>query len=212
METVVSFLQVLSLRTPKSIWYLHPSGKHGKGPHVHGLIYDYPTTDETLRNTIKKKFNLTDKKQYGLSNKYQKGKIMTDELVEPYIVYMSKGIHDPLCFNGYEQDYINLCKTKWIEPQTIHVGDLTIIAHGTVKKNEKKTQFQLSEDVATECMHLIKADQTVTAPDIIRITQRIMRMNQTLAHDRQVAWIAQAAMWNITGYEESRVAKILSYM
>lgn len=155
IEETVIFLS--NETSTKSIWYFHPNGVKA-GPHVHGLLWNHATTAETFRNKIKKYFNLTNKTDYGLSNKYERGTLMTEETCHGYVTYMSKGKYDPILMKDYDIEYANVRKSEWKEPRSVHIsGDLEVVVHGEVK-TKRITMFALANEA--EDMYLDKYPNT----------------------------------------------------
>jgi len=178
----------------KSIWYFHPNGVTA-GPHIHALIWDHEQTAETLRNKIKKRFNLVNKTHYGISNKYERGTLMTEETVPTYISYMSKGQYDPIFMKDYDNEYANERKREWKPPTTVRIsGDLTVITKGEVK-TKRITQFTIAREaqsiyVDKWTMEWIR-DNGMEVRKLAKIVIELLKANGMLAHKRLVANIIQ---------------------
>lgn len=168
-DEVVKFLQENVDR--RSLWYIHPSGKV-KGPHCHGIIWNHPQTDETFRNKIKKFFGLTEKHQYGISDKYEKKK-MTDDKLRTYIVYMTKGKFDPIFNIGFTAEEALQYKSEWRDKQTVHCGDLTIIASGEVK-SKRVTMFTISTEAKEKYMETHDAAHMLLNGLVIKDVEKIV--------------------------------------
>lgn len=139
----MEFIQELSKKVEKCIWYFHPTGKRGPKPHLHALIYDFPRTDETMRGYIQKKFNLNGREQeFAVSNKYDKGIPMTEEFTPKYITYMTKGKYEPVLVKGYNMLDIDELKAKWVEPKSA-IMNIEVVR--TIKP--KITVFAMSQMV-----------------------------------------------------------------
>lgn len=149
IEETVKFLQ--STIKNKSLWYFHPNGAQA-GPHIHGILWDHDQTAETLRNKIKKFFHLDNKTHYGISNKYDRGQVMTEDSSHVYISYMTKGQFDPVYNVNYDDQYVNERKREWKQPTTIRIsGDLEVITTGEVKKT-RITQYSIAREAEEQYM------------------------------------------------------------
>jgi len=197
MEVVTTYLEQINACSTRAVWYYHPSGKKGKGRHIHGLVFDYTRTAETLRNALKKQFGLTDKGQFGISNKYERGTIMTEEKVEPYIKYMTKGEYHPISNKGYTEEYLEERRKEYVPelPRTIYVqGNLTIEA-SAVKTKNKKTQWEISREAQLRYMdeqqQKFQADGGFEMRRLVKIVIALLKENKQLAHKRLVANIIQ---------------------
>lgn len=194
-DDVVKFLQ--DNVDTKSLWYIHPSGKV-KGPHCHGLIWNHAQTDETLRKKIKKCFNLTEKKQFGISNTFENKTKMSEDTVPPYIKYMSKGQFDPLYNIGYDDEYVNERKREWKPDNAIRItGDLTVITQGTVTK-KRITQVTIATMVIERWNAGITLENAaerysdnVDYKKLYKMTRRLLIENNMSCNYRQMANILQ---------------------
>lgn len=203
-EDAMRLIQDISKFCTKTVWYFHPDGKEGKGPHFHGLIYDYKKTDETCRNTIKKALNLDGKKQeFAVSNKLPKklgGGKMTELLTPTYITYMSKGKFDPVHLSGdYELSYIELLKTEWKEKdkkgtELIFVED---------KKKKEITQWALAQIALARYQENVSVDN-INVLALIKIVIQVLKENKKLAHKRAVANVVQDVLASVNADEYAR--------
>lgn len=205
-EECILFLSSISSETTKSIWYLHPNGKQGKGPHIHGLVYDYPKTAETLRNNIKKTFNLVKPSQFGISNKYERGTIMSDETVDYYITYMSKGIHEPLYNYNYDPEEIYLLKEKWASPASEASG----MSEANAVSSKKPTLWNISTECAIAALDLYK-DGKIMVNDLPDLVVNKLHSYSIIASDRTVINIVQDIMWRMDdGFKTLRRNRIMN--
>lgn len=181
-------IKELSDSVQKSIWYYHPNGKHGKGPHIHGLIYDWPKTDETCRNLIKKKLNLSTQGTFAVSNRYERGTKMNDMFVKKYITYMSKGKFDPIFQKGYDNEYVNECKSEWVD--NVSVNTQVVIT----EKKPRMTMFVIAQLAEAEYLSEIGISeqcQEYRVTRMIKIVAKLLKNNKMLCHKRTVANIVQ---------------------
>jgi len=201
-DDALKFIQELGPLSSKSVWYFHPNGNEGKGPHFHGLIYDYKKTAETLRNTIKKKLNL-EGGAFAVSDKLPKkmgGKKMTDLLTPTYITYMSKGQFDPVFVNGdYELSYLELLKTEW-KDKKVNGTQLIFVED---KKKTEITQWALAQMSLARYQEYHGVDD-INVFALIKIVIMILKENKKLAHKRAVANIVQDVLATINVEEYSR--------
>lgn len=182
------FIDRISQDTSISIWYEHPNGKRGKGPHIHGLIKDYKKSDDTFRNYLKKEFNIKGS-QLGVSNTFAKGVKMSELTVAGYLSYMSKGKYDPVFNKGYDHAFIDKCKSEWVDnDKTNLVQEVTIIT----KTKERLTEFDLQMEAEDLLWGDNEHDKSVSKSEIYDAVVNILRKHKRLAHYRRVANLCQA--------------------
>lgn len=215
MDDVLKFLKN-NFGDYKSIWYYHPNGKKA-GRHIHGLLYDFNRTDETTRKYIKTFFNLTNPTHFGISNKFDKGIVMTDEYTPRYITYMTKGQYEPIFSNGYDLEYIKSLKDKWENYDKVwKVGDLTIEYNNVKEKvNKKKTQYDIYKDVLIECQenNMLDDKDFTKIGDIMDRVESHCVLNKILPHDEVIKKITEAVQWGLGGaYKQKRKQNILKRM
>lgn len=192
VEDTTAFLLELSKGASRYAWYYHPNGRKGKGPHIHGWLYDWPKTAETLRNAGKAFFGLTQKHQFGISNKYDKGKVMSDDSYLKYIQYMTKGKFEPLCYNGIDKEILDARKQIANEtyPESADNANEDNVVVRT--KVDRKTEY----DYQVEAEELLWNEETghdnVSKDDILDAVIRVLHKHKRLAHYRRVANICQA--------------------
>lgn len=203
----MDFIQELSKKVEKCIWYFHPTGKRGPKPHLHALIYDYPRTAETVRGYIQKKFNLNGKEQeFAVSDNYDRGIRMTEEFTPKYITYMTKGKYEPVLVKGYNMLDIDELKAKWIEPKSA-VMNVQVIK--TIKP--KITRYALAQNVlAAYVDNEIENWGPDDNKELIKKCVAICNENGILPHYRCVAEIAQAVKLNLAPAQNSAYRKCLN--
>lgn len=215
-KSYMEFVSQLSESVEKCIWYFHPNGEHGKGPHVHALIYDFPRIDDTMRGYIKKEFNLDGRKQeFAVSDNYEKGEKMTHEKTEKYITYMSKGKFEPFFFKGYEKSEIEKLKEKWIDyKKTENKIEKNVIMNIEVHKKVKLkiTRFALAQQVLAMYTEAGLPEEWSREEDreLVKKCVQICNENQVLPHYRAVAEIAQAVKLNMEASSKSAYIKCLN--
>lgn len=187
----------LSTQTEKAIFYLHPTkDKSGQElPHVHGFVFDWAKSDDTFRNEIKKTLGVKGS-QLGVSNTYERGTKMSEEHIDKYVTYMTKGKYDPLFVKGIDNEYIDKCKRSWIAPTSISLGgNLTIITHGVVKRKEV-TQASIANELSIWILMEQSKKVVISKNDIIDKCCELLKQYGKARHWRNVANICQDAMWD----------------
>lgn len=203
------------------VWYLHPSGKMGKGPHFHALIQNGKKTDETFRNALKKEFGVSGT-QFGVSNNYKKGMKMTELTIDKYVTYMTKGIHEPFYNKGFDEGYLTEKKLQWVEPAAASaaagLGDVivNIIGEGKAKRITQFTIAQLayakySEDnIRTENDYNSDDMPRVNKRKLIKIIGQLCQENRMTRNYRTVANIAQDVWCSISPTDwENRILSMI---
>lgn len=184
-----SYLEEISALCNRAIFYYHPDGKtDGKSPHIHGLLYDYAQSDDTLRNNTKKRFGLTGKESCTVSNTYKRGTKMSDITYQGYVVYMTKGKYDPVYKKGFSDEECQLAKSLWKDIQPTAAN---IVIEPREKIAPKLTLFQVSKAAITEWMVIHGDDEEVNYEEMIDLVVDILHKNGTLAHDSTVSNIIQ---------------------
>lgn len=158
LEDTMGLIKDLSDQSSRALWYYHAKGRKGKGPHVHALLYDYKYSDETFRKTVKKVLDVKGK-EYGVSNKYNKGTIMKEEETAHYVKYMSKGVHDPIYNKGFDEGWITLAKAMWI-PEDVN-ANANAIASATVSSVNKITNAKIAREAYAKYMEREDANDDV---------------------------------------------------
>lgn len=193
VEDTTAFLLELSKGASRYAWYYHPNGRKGKGPHIHGWLYDWPKTAETLRNAGKAFFGLTQKHQFGISNKYDKGKVMSDDSYLKYIQYMTKGKFEPLCYNGIDKEILDARKQIANETYPEQVDNENEVITRT--KTSRITQYQIARIAQSQFMEEYPEDYIrdngYNANKLVNVVIDVLKNNHKLAHKMQVRNIVQ---------------------
>lgn len=193
IEETKDFILQLSTGASRYAWYYHPNGRHGKGPHIHGWLYDWPKTAETLRNKAKAFFNLTEAKQFGVSNKYHKGTIMSETSFWGYIGYMSKGKFDSFCYYGISKE--SLDARKEIALAMYPPADESESSRETLKqtgKVDRKTEYDYQLEAEELLWNADNGYANVSKEDIYDAVVKVLDKHKRLAHYRRVANLCQA--------------------
>lgn len=207
-DDTVELCKRLSEQAETALFYLHPiKDSTGKElPHIHGLIYNWSKSDDTFRNQVKKAHNVKGN-QLAVSNTYERGTKMTQEHIDRYVTYMSKGKFEPFYNKGFEADWIDNKKREWKSPTTVRIsGDLTIIANDVKKK--VITQFAIARELETWICEQVANDNHPSHSSIIRRARSILHSYNRLADDNMLVKICQDAMWPT--HESTRIQKIIS--
>lgn len=210
-DTAVELIKRISRESSKSVWYRHPNGKRGKGPHYHGLVFDYAKSDDTCREWIKEALNIKGS-QLGVSNKLPKemgGAKMTEELTPRYVTYMSKGKFEPVYKNGYDDMEIAVLRNQWVDYDNANANDnasanANVMVCYVEKDNKNKiTQYVLARMVHSRYLDEVGVDN-VEVGKLVKITIKVLKENKKLAHKRMVANIVQDVLADVNFEEYSR--------
>lgn len=102
------FVAKLSVQCTKLIIYQHQANR----VHIHGLAIACKVSTDTLKNYVKSSLGVTSYPKTDWSFKtIHDGKPVGDE----FIIYMSKGTLEPMYNLGYESEYIQSLKSKWVD-------------------------------------------------------------------------------------------------
>lgn len=126
------------------LWYYHPFGKKGKGPHFHALVQDGTRTDETYRDRLKEAFGVSGAGTFGVSNTYKRGTKMSELTVEEYVKYMTKGEYEPFFNKGFDKEWIQKCKDMWKPENKNILGDVVVNIMGSGRAN-RITQVSIAK-------------------------------------------------------------------
>jgi len=103
-----------ALRSQKMVVYEHPEEGN---VHCHALLIGVYDTTNTLRNVLRKH-------EVPLKGAGQLSfKTADAESAQKFITYMSKGKYDPKYYTGYDEDYLNSCKSLWVEHRKLSVDE-----------------------------------------------------------------------------------------
>lgn len=181
------FLKEISDNSEKAVWYFHPGGKKSADrPHIHGLLYNYNKTDDTLRKYIKKQFQLTKTSEFAISNSFSRGTKMTEMFYPKYITYMSKGQYDPVNVKGFERAETDRLKSEWKD----HTTTANIIIEPREKIKKKLTYYQIARACQAEYMAIYQSVDFEILK-MIAIVCRVLKENSILAHKLTVRNIIQ---------------------
>lgn len=193
IEEATQFILGISQGAEKSLWYFHPFGSKGKGPHIHGLLLNWSEgIDDTFRGRLKAFFNIKGK-QLGVSNNFKKGTPMDENSIHKYITYMSKGIYDPFVNKGFDKDYLDARKAMWVGDTPDQEGSKDPVEKTTVKS--KITQYGMAQLAKAQYMEEYPEsyirDNGYEAHKLVKIVIKVLKDNQKLAHKIQVRNIVQ---------------------
>lgn len=163
------FLETIGNNCDSCLFYYHPDGKtDGKSPHIHGLLFNYKFTDDTLRKNTKRYFNLINSNSCTISNTFKRGTKMTELMTPRYITYMSKGKYDPVYNKGYSNEEIEMAKFLWkpLDEKPIQ----NIIIEPKEKVIKKLTQYQCTKEAYTR--YLIQTQDESDKPDWMLIGEK----------------------------------------
>lgn len=185
----ISYLEEISDLSDRAVFYYHSGGKtDGKCPHIHGLLFNYKKSDDTLRDTTKKRFGLTGKESCTVSNTYARGTKMSELMYPKYVTYMTKGQFDPVYTKDFSVEETDLAKSLWVD---IKRETVNIVIEPKEKVKPKLTQFQLSQEVQTRWMMEHGDDEKPDYDEMLDILIEVARQNKTLLPDRTAANIIQ---------------------
>lgn len=197
LDNATELCKRLSQNAEKAIWYLHPiKDRTGQEmPHVHGLIYNFSKSDDTFRNEVKKTLNVKGS-QLGVSNTYERGTKMTEEHIDKYVCYMSKGKFQPIYNKGFDDPWVESRRLEWRAPTSVRItGDLTVITNGSVKRKEI-TQATMARELSVWILEQKAANVLISKNEIMDKCEGILKANGKPRHWRNVANICQDAMWD----------------
>lgn len=195
IEETTEFLLELSKGADEYVWYYHPCGKRGKGPHIHGLLHNWQRSDDTFRSRLKAFFNIKGA-QLGVSNTYERGKKMSEDTVPTYIGYMSKGMFDPLCYYGISKESLDSRKQialTMYPPANEEKVENTIVR----EKVDRKTEYDFQMEAEELLWNAETGHDNVSKDDILDAVVNVLAKHKRLAHYRRVANICQAIMLRI---------------
>lgn len=191
IEDTTKFILELSKGADAYVWYYHPSGKRGKGPHIHGLLLNWQRSDDTFRSRLKAFFNIKGG-QLGISNTYERGKKMSEDTVPTYIGYMSKGVYEPLCYYGISKESLDSRKqiANAMYPQSQEDSTTSNVVVRT--KIERKSEYDFQLEAEELLWNADTQYANVSKEDIYDAVIKVLAKHKRLAHYRRVANICQA--------------------
>lgn len=190
VEETTQYLLELSKGADKYVWYYHPHGKRGKGPHIHGLLHNWQRSDDTFRSRLKAFFNIKGA-QLGVSNTYERGTKMSEDTVMVYIGYMSKGSYEPLCYHGISKESLDSRKAIALAlyPPADN-GEQEVI--NIKAKVDRKTEYDYQLEAEQILWNADNGYANVSKEDIYDAVVKVLDNHKRLAHYRRVANICQA--------------------
>ena len=204
-DTLKEFALEVAKVCSRVIIYEHNDAMGCSRTHIHGLLMDCSVSSNTLKNWVKKILNLTPQKtdwsfvSYYTKKPSKEHITITEENHGGTITYQSKGSLSYKFMKGFNEEFINECKSKWIEhKRSVYVkGDLIIESNEVIKTN-KKTQYEIATEIRTWVIEQKQEGVQLNKNDIIQYTVNVMRSNKMLCHYRQVANVVQDVIqaWN----------------
>lgn len=202
MEDARSAFEEMASECESVVWYYHPYGKT-KGPHFHALVKNANCSDETYRNRLKKKFGVKGS-QLGVSNNYERGTPMSEDTIDKYVRYMTKGEYEPFFNKGYEESYLKARKAEWTSK--VSVGEIIV-----VKSSTRVTRWQIAREANCKYLELYPEhaeDHVVDMRKLISIVKEICVSNKKGRDYNNIASICQDCLADLS--PSYWTAKILS--
>lgn len=115
-ETLATTCADWSLKSEKMLCYQHDDKK--ENIHCHFLLVGVYDSTDTLKRLLKTHGLLPKASDWSFKSKFKlkDGTVVdiTDETIPQYITYMSKGKYEPSYNKGYDTEFLDLCKSKWV--------------------------------------------------------------------------------------------------
>lgn len=210
-DASVRLIEKITAISSKAVWYRHPNGDKGKGPHYHGLVYDFSKRADTCREWIKEALHLDGtKQQFGVSDKLPKslgGKKITDEVTPRYITYMTKGKFDVVNSKGYDEMELAVLRNAWVDYRGANANASAnanvMVIYQEKEKKDKITQYMLARMAHSRYVDEVGADD-INVASLIKIVIRVLKEHKKLAYKRVVANICQDILADINFEEYTR--------
>lgn len=166
------------------ILYRHEADDEVSRNHYHGLCAGCPIkTHETVAKRIAAEFNLV-KTDYMVKSGHGKSPFQ----------YMSKGRLDPVYNEGFDVSVIESAKREGFDKKkdTVKVIDGKIVIERDVKKDEKKTDIEMIQQIAHRCDSNAISDTAGIAHEIVKT----WKQNNKRGHARLLEEWIDAVRYN----------------
>lgn len=133
----------------RAIVFEHPKGARVTRTHIHAFV-QYRISRDTIKNVIKKVVGVVNKQDWSFKD-------CNIEEVSNMITYMSKGEYEPKFVKGFEQQFIDKCKSEWTPPVDLSQKYNDIKKYDEKRINNKYTRMDIVEMIAKDLVEA-KAD------------------------------------------------------
>lgn len=166
--------------------------------HLHFLVEECTVSTDTLKNYFKKELGVVNSRDWSFktatkvpivvqeTNKYSRGGF------SEYIKYMSKGKHEPVFNKGYEEAYLDFCKSLWENNVNANAN---ANANVSIIKKARMTEYDIQMMIEDE---LWPGPRTpgecpkVSKLDILEATKKVLEREHKFAHYQRVSRLCQA--------------------
>lgn len=143
--------------------YEHPKDEEVSRTHCHILVYGLSVKSDNLKYHLKKiDSTLNGRTDWSFSDK---------EVDDNFITYMSKGTLSPKLLKGYDTDYIESLRLKWIDPVQMKIEKGKIVVDKPITESKKKSKRELLELMKTR----YTSDMSTT--EVCKLIRRILIEN-----------------------------------
>lgn len=188
-EALATTVADWATRSGKVLCYEHPEENN---VHCHFLLYGVYDSVDTLKRDmrthgidLKGAGQLSFKTSFKLKDGTKVD--INDETLPKYITYMSKGKYDPKYNKGYDSEYLQSCKEKWINHirDPIHIQRYHEFIQYVFDEEKKilpvRGQAPLSAIHCYACMFIKQKDGYIRMPQRKEIKD--LKDNYALDHD-----------------------------
>lgn len=126
----------------QTIWYEHHQDHKVSRTHCHGVIIGCKVSVETLKNWLMYETTQWDRSSWSFKKSYKVNGILHDVDLK-FIIYMSKGQHDPVY--NHNVSNVNQYKDAWIERSKVQsdIRDFT----DPDRKEDQKTRWEMLQEI-----------------------------------------------------------------
>lgn len=146
-DVIQESLKELTDMCSKVAIYQHDADEEIERTHIHGLLMGCSRGEDTIRNRFfKGKYDASDyelKQKYKVKEGLEKIK-RSYPVDDKYIIYMSKGVHDPVFLKTYTNEECDVYKAMWRN-------------HKEKKQEVEKEKSAKPKNIYEECQDIVSA-------------------------------------------------------
>lgn len=115
-DTIKEVIEKLKDHCSAIAVYEHQADEEVSRTHIHALVVDCKVSTDTIKNWVRKVIGAVDKNDWSF-----KTAAKNTEEQYGFIVYMTKGVLEPVYSSGYDTALLDQAKSKWVDPKAISV-------------------------------------------------------------------------------------------
>lgn len=165
-DSIKDVIERIASSVESIVVYQHDKDDTVSRTHIHMLVVGCKHSTDTLKNWIKKHIGAVEKTDWS----FKAAKKEESERLR-YIAYMSKGRLDPLLVRGFTEEFIEKCKSSWVDPKEVRVN----LKNGKLVKEIDEAANVSKRQLVEEMVAVIGSDYPSTRAILIGIRKVLIQ-------------------------------------